>query len=77
MLESKDGDLGRNFIEAQRAAAADADSAPPNNGPSLSNVERTKFPTVRPDAARKPRSERAMAEEAAWLAGCMSEYDGS
>lgn len=60
MLESEDGDLGRNYLEAQNPAVTE-------------NGARPKFPTVHPDAERKPRSEEAMAEEAKWLAGCMGE----
>ncbi|CAZ82645.1 unnamed protein product [Tuber melanosporum] len=60
MLESEDGDLGRNYLEAQHSAV-------------MNNSARPKFPTVHPDAERKPRSEEAMAEEAKWLAGCMGE----
>ncbi|KAG0132930.1 HIT-like domain-containing protein [Tuber indicum] len=60
MLESEDGDLGRNYLEAQHSAV-------------MNNSARPKFPTVHPDAERKPRSEETMAEEAKWLAGCMGE----
>ncbi|PUU72259.1 HIT-like domain-containing protein [Tuber borchii] len=60
MLESQDGDLGRNYLEAQHPAVTE-------------NGARPKFPTVHPDAERKPRSEETMAEEAKWLAGCMGE----
>lgn len=55
MLESKDGDLGRNYLEAQGQVL-----------PEL--VERPKFPTVHPDGERKPRSEKVMRKEAVWLA---------
>ncbi|KAG0633668.1 HIT-like domain-containing protein [Tuber brumale] len=60
MLESEDGDLGRNYLEAQPSAI-------------MNNGARPKFPTVHPDAERKPRSEETMAEEAKWLAGCMGQ----
>jgi len=62
MLESEDGDLGRNYLEAQHPAVTE-------------NGARPKFPTVHPDAERKPRSEETMAEEAKWLAGCMGERE--
>ena len=76
MLESRDGDLGRNFVEAQQQQHAAAGLGATNNGPMGSvgpsaGAERVKFPTVRPDEVRKPRSEKVMAEEARWLAGYM------
>lgn len=56
MLESKDGDLGRNYLEAQGHVLRES-------------VERPKFPTIHPDSERKPRTEQVMREEAVWLAG--------
>lgn len=62
MLESKDGDLGRSYLEAQGQVLPEP-------------VERPKFPTVRPDGERKPRSEKVMREEAVWLANIIRESE--
>lgn len=63
MLESNDGDLGRNYLEAQSQALAAA------------SMKRPKFPTMHPDSERRPRSEQIMREEAVWLASSIRESE--
>lgn len=68
MLESDDGDLGRNYREARHPAlTADANKEAP--------AKRPKFPTIHPDDERKPRTEQVMEKEAMWLAQRMSEAE--
>jgi len=68
MLESDDGDLTRNYLEAQNPTlTTDTNRA--------TSVERPKFPTVHPDEERRPRTEQVMEEEAVWLAQRIREVE--
>jgi bis(5'-adenosyl)-triphosphatase len=76
MLESTDGDLGKNYLEAQHPNMVNSAS----DGTSIKvgvTQERPKFPTVMPDEARVPRTEEVMEKEANWLAGFMKEHDAN
>lgn len=72
MLESEDGDLGRNYLAAQHPAAVDTNG---EQGGSAAVGKRPKFPTVHPDSERRPRTEQMMKEEADWLAQRITESD--
>lgn len=60
MLESNDGDLGRNYLEAQHQVLG-------------ASAVRPKFPTMDPNSERKPRSDQVMRDEAVWLASRIQE----
>ena len=64
LMESDDADLARAHKQAQEADAL--------NGEVL---KRGKFPTVRPDGERLPRTEAQMVAEAQWLAQKLAELE--
>ncbi|KAI5838021.1 HIT-like domain-containing protein [Morchella snyderi] len=87
MLESDDGDLLRNYLEARHPSTLEGSKAIPGHGPaavigdtnnkvmSSSGGGRPKFPTLSVDGERKARSEGVMREEAEWLAKCLKEQE--
>jgi bis(5'-adenosyl)-triphosphatase len=87
MLESDDGDLLRNYLEARHPSTLEGMKAiPAHHGPAAvigeansktisSSGGRPKFPTVNLEGERKPRTEGIMREEAEWLAKCLKEQE--
>jgi bis(5'-adenosyl)-triphosphatase len=58
MMESEDGDLGRQYGERERERSGD----------QVNGQKRGRFPAVDADESRKPRSQEEMQKEAEWLA---------
>lgn len=75
-MESDDADLARAHKQAQGADTpstnVQAQEADALNGEVL---KRGKFPTVRPDGERLPRTEAQMVAEAQWLAQKLAELE--